>query len=112
MKRKIRSMPTTLELLKWGFLGLVGLGVISNGSSAVFAWQAKAVGEVDDNWNRERFADRAEQDSFMRGLKMAAVENPELHGSVAVINDLISGQGRATDENPSACICLQRPSHG
>ncbi len=87
MKRKIRSMHMMLVLLRWGFLGLVGLGVISNGAPAVFAWQAKAAGEVDDNRNREWFADRAEQDSFMRGLKMAAVENPELHGSVAVIND-------------------------
>ncbi|MDP1561717.1 MAG: hypothetical protein Q8M16_09995 [Pirellulaceae bacterium] len=93
MNRKIRPNSTTLVFLKWVLLGLVGLGVSNGGSQHIAAaWQDKASGEVSDDWNREWFADRAEQDSFMRGLKMAAVENPELHGSVAVINDLISGQ--------------------
>ncbi|MBL8892139.1 MAG: hypothetical protein JNL67_19340 [Planctomycetaceae bacterium] len=50
----------------------------------------------DREWNREWFANRAEQDDFMRGLKMAAVENPELHGSVALINDLMTGQTLGT----------------
>ena len=93
MNRKIRSNSTKFLFLKWVLLGIAGLGASTRGAPAVAAvWQDKAAGEVDDDWNREWFADRAEQDSFMRGLKMAAVENPELHGSVAMINDLISGQ--------------------
>lgn len=93
MQRKIRSHSAKLVSLKLVYLGLVCVGVSSDGSQAIAAaWQDKTPVEVADDWNREWFADRAEQDSFMRGLKMAAVENPELHGSVAVINDVISGQ--------------------
>jgi hypothetical protein len=44
------------------------------------------------DWNRDWFTDRAEQDAFMGSLKQSAAENPELHGSVMLINDLVTGQ--------------------
>ncbi len=72
---------------------LLGLCLDNSESwSMAFPWQDKTQQASSDDWNREWFADRAEQDDFIRGLKLAAVENPELHGSVAMINDLMTGQ--------------------
>ncbi|MBL8854727.1 MAG: hypothetical protein JNK57_12235 [Planctomycetaceae bacterium] len=72
---------------------LVGLCLGNSESwSMASPWQDKTEQAGPDDWNREWFVDRAEQDEFMRGLKLAAVENPELHGSVAMINDLMTGQ--------------------
>lgn len=93
MKRKVRPHRTTSVLLKLVLLCLVCPCVSSGGFSCIaMAWQDKTSVNAAADWNRELFVDRTEQDSFMRGLKLAAVENPELHGSVAVINDLITGQ--------------------
>lgn len=93
MKRKIRTRRTTSVLLKLVLLGLV-CPCASGGwfPQMALAWQDKASVNAAADWNRELFVDRAEQDAFMRGLKLTAVENPELYGSVAVINDLITGQ--------------------
>lgn len=47
---------------------------------------------VAEEYNREWFVDRAEQDAFMGALKQAAAGNPEMHGSVMLIHDMITGQ--------------------
>lgn len=88
-------MRTLQRQTKYVCQALVLVGLCLGNSESwgmAFPWQDKTEQAGPEDWNREWFADRAEQDEFMRGLKLAAVENPELHGSVAMINDLMTGQ--------------------
>lgn len=83
----------TLVTVRWVVLTASAFGLIAATllPAAALA-QEVASKPVQQDFNREWFVDRAEQDAFMGALKQSAADNPELHGSVMLIHDLVTGQ--------------------
>lgn len=84
---------TTLVTVRWVVMtaSALGLAAATLLPAAALA-QEVASKPVQQDFNREWFVDRAEQDAFMGALKQSAAGNPEMHGSVMLIHDLITEQ--------------------
>lgn len=84
---------TTLVTVRWVVMtaSALGLAAATLLPAAALA-QEVASKPVQQDFNRELFVDRAEQDAFMGALKQSAAGNPEMHGSVMLIHDLITEQ--------------------
>jgi len=79
--------------MRWAIVGTASCLVAFGLSLATVSLaQDGPIKPVAEDWNREWFVDRAEQDAFMGALKQSAADNPEMHGSVMLIHDMITGQ--------------------